>query len=69
MEVTPGEICLRNCIHQRIHNTVADAISRLEYNPESILGYPPRVIVGKASQHYGVLITRRTQARMDKTAI
>jgi hypothetical protein len=34
-----------------------------------ILGYPPKVIVGKALQHYGVLIKRRTQARMDKTAI
>ena len=33
------------------------------------LGFPPRVIVEKALQHYGVLRTRRTQARMDKTAI
>jgi hypothetical protein len=33
------------------------------------LAYPPKVIVGKALQHYGVIITRRSQARMDKTAI
>ncbi len=61
-----------------IHNTVADAISRLEYNPEInptdeqnllSLGYPPKVIVGKASQHYGILIMRKIQARIDKTAI
>ncbi len=61
-----------------IHNTVADAISRLEYNPEIsptdeqnfvTSGYPPRPIIGKALQNYGVLIMRRTHARMDKTAI
>jgi hypothetical protein len=60
-----------------IHNTVADATSQLEYNPEvnptneqilPTLGYPPRAIVGKALQHCGVLIMRRTQACMDKTA-
>jgi hypothetical protein len=33
------------------------------------LGYPPRAIVGKALQHYGVLIMKRTQARMVKNAI
>ena len=63
-----------------IHNTVADAIFQLEYNPESIqlmnrilpnLGYRLRTTVGKTSQHYGILTMRRTQAHMDmdKTAI
>jgi hypothetical protein len=61
-----------------IHNTVADAISQLEYNPEinptdeqnfANLSLPSKGIVGKVSQHYGVLTMRRTQAHMDKTAI
>jgi hypothetical protein len=35
MEVTLRGICPRNCIHQRdTQNTVADAISQVEYNPE-----------------------------------
>ena len=58
-----------------IHNTVADAISRLEYNQKSIqlmnrilptLGNPPRTTVGKALQHYGILTMRSTQAQMER---
>jgi hypothetical protein len=61
-----------------IHNTVMVAIPDLSITQKSIqlrsrtlltLGYRPRAIVGKVLQHYGILITRRTQARMYKTAI
>jgi hypothetical protein len=31
---TLGEICPQNNIYKRIHNTVADTISRLEYDPK-----------------------------------
>ena len=61
-----------------LHNTVVYAISDLSITQKSTwlmnrvlptLRYSVRANVGKASQHYGVLTMRRTQARMDKTAI
>jgi hypothetical protein len=34
MEVTLGRICPQNILYKRIHNTVADAILQLDYNPK-----------------------------------